>query len=144
MKKEKKSWGILIVPANLHRCQTLPHPVMTMSKQLEDQGHSKINLTNLPQSLCAPVDFSQRPTHGNVRKGSNAALNSLCFGFVLTVALRNQGTKHIEPPPKLCQTICCSCMCYSKFNLNRKSVERPLDNNALTAFSSVLCIFWPK
>lgn len=59
-----------MVPANLHPCQTVrPHPVMTMSKQPEDQGHSKINLTNLPQSLCAAVDFSQRLMHGNVREG---------------------------------------------------------------------------
>lgn len=87
-------------------CWKRPHPAMTMSKQPEDQGHSKINLTNLPQSLCAPVDFSRWLMHGNAREGSNAALwlNSLCYGLVsgyakLTVALRNRTRKDHNQQP---------------------------------------------
>lgn len=51
----------------------LPHPAGTLSKQFEDQGQSKINLTNLPQSLCTPVDLCQWwLMHSNVREGSKS------------------------------------------------------------------------
>lgn len=109
--------------------QRWPRP---SSQRIKATGH-KINLTNLPQSLSAPVDFCRWLMHVNIREGSNVALwlNSLWCGFVpgytkLTVALKESEGKRQRSMfwPKSCQRIWWGAACaIAKFRLKRKSAE---------------------